>query len=107
MKKFRKNLQLYTFLLGFLLIIVAYFIPTDPFPTIKPMGIATIFIAPVLGILGIVFSLINKKKPLHRPQCALGIVLFHPYESVLFNSLRIKRTAKRARLHVKSGRKKR
>ena len=61
MKKFRKNLQLYTFLLGFLLIVVAYFIPTDPFPTIKPMGIATIFIAPVLGILGIVFSLINKK----------------------------------------------
>lgn len=61
MKKFRKNLQLYTFLLGCFLIVVAYFAPTDPFPTIKPMGIATIFVAPVLGILGIVFSLINKK----------------------------------------------
>ena len=61
MKKFRENLQLYTFLLVGLLIVVAYFAPTDPFPTINPMGLATIFLSPVLGILGIVFCLINKK----------------------------------------------
>ena len=76
MKKFRKNLQLYTFLLGFLLIVVAYFIPTDPFPTIKPMGIATIFIAPVLGIVGIVFSLINKKYRYIVPNALLAISFF-------------------------------
>lgn len=76
MKKFRKNLQLYTFLLGFLLIIVAYFIPTDPFPTIKPMGIAAIFIAPVLGILGIVFSLINKKYRYIVPNVLLVLSFF-------------------------------
>lgn len=76
MKKFRKNLQLYTFLLGFLLIIVAYFIPTDPFPTIKPMGIATIFIAPVFGILGIVFSLINKKYRYIVPNVLLVLSFF-------------------------------
>lgn len=76
MKKFRKNLQLYTFLLGFLLIVVAYFIPTDPFPTIKPMGIATIFIAPVLGIVGIVFSLINKKYRYIIPNVLLVLSFF-------------------------------
>lgn len=76
MEKFRKNLQLYTFLLGFLLIILAYFIPTDPFPTIKPMGIATIFIAPVLGILGIVFSLINKKYRYIVPNVLLALSFF-------------------------------
>lgn len=76
MKKFRKNLQLYTFLLGFLLIVVAYFIPTDPFPTIKPMGIATIFIAPVLGIVGVVFSLINKKYRYIVPNVLLVLSFF-------------------------------
>lgn len=76
MKKFRKNLQLYTFLLGFLLIIVAYFIPTDPFPTIKPMGMTTIFIAPVLGIVGIVFSLINKKYRYIIPNVLLVLSFF-------------------------------
>lgn len=76
MKKFRKNLQLYTFLIGFLLIIVAYFIPTDPFPAIKPMGIATIFIAPILGILGIVFSLINKKYRYIVPNVLLALSFF-------------------------------
>lgn len=76
MKKFRKNLQLYTFLFGFLLIVVAYFIPTDPFPTIKPMGIATIFVAPVLGIVGIVFSLINKKYRYIVPNALLVLSFF-------------------------------
>lgn len=76
MKKFRKNLQLYTFLLGCLLIVVAYFAPTDPFPTIKPMGIATIFVAPVLGILGIVFSLINKKYRYIIPNVLLAVSFF-------------------------------
>lgn len=76
MKKFRKNLQLYTFLLGCLLIVVAYFAPTDPFPTIKPMGIATIFVAPVLGILGIVFSLINKKYRYIIPNVLLVLSFF-------------------------------
>ena len=76
MKKFRENLQLYTFLLGCLLIVVAYFVPTDPFPTIKPMGIATIFVAPVLGILGIVFSLINKKYRYIIPNVLLAVSFF-------------------------------
>lgn len=76
MKKFRENLQLYTFLLGFFLIVVAYFAPTDPFPTIKPMGIATIFVAPVLGILGIVFSLINKKYRYIIPNVLLVLSFF-------------------------------
>lgn len=76
MKKFRKNLQLYTFLLGCFLIVVAYFAPTDPFPTIKPMGIATIFVAPVLGILGIVFSLINKKYRYIIPNVLLVLSFF-------------------------------
>lgn len=76
MKKFRENLQLYTFLLGCFLIVVAYFAPTDPFPTIKPMGIATIFVAPVLGILGIVFSLINKKYRYIIPNVLLVLSFF-------------------------------
>lgn len=76
MKKFRENLQLYTFLLGFFLIVVAYFVPTDPFPTIKPMGIATIFVAPVLGVLGILFSLINKKYRYIIPNVLLAVSFF-------------------------------
>lgn len=76
MKKFRENLQLYTFLLGCFLIVVAYFVPTDPFPTIKPMGIATLMVAPVLGILGIVFSLINKKYRYIIPNVLLAVSFF-------------------------------
>lgn len=76
MKKFRENLQLYTFLLGFFLIVVAYFVPTDPFPTIKPMGMATIFVAPVLGAVGIVFSFINKKYRYIVPNVLLVLSFF-------------------------------
>lgn len=76
MKKIRENLQAYTFLLGILIIVVAYFVPSDPFPTIKPMGIATIFVAPVLGIIGVVFSLINKKYRYIIPNVLLVLSFF-------------------------------
>ena len=52
-----------TFLIGLVPLLIAYFLPAsiiDLFPNIKPMGIATLIICPLLGILGIIFAIREK-----------------------------------------------
>lgn len=57
--------QRYIFLCAILLIIISFFIPLEwgevlLGPGLRPIGLTTVFIAPLLGILGIVFSIFQK-----------------------------------------------
>lgn len=50
-----KNIPKYTVLLGILTLILSFIIPGDSFQSMKPMGYATIYICPFLGIIGLIF----------------------------------------------------
>jgi len=56
-----KNLHIYSFLCGIVILFVSFFIPTYNFPTLKPIGLSTMIICPMFGFLGIIFSILNKK----------------------------------------------
>ncbi|MDK7721457.1 hypothetical protein QP555_00310 [Peptoniphilus lacrimalis] len=58
---FFKNLHIYSFLCGLVILFVSFFIPIDNFPTLKPIGMSTMIICPMFGFLGIIFSILNKK----------------------------------------------
>lgn len=55
-----------TFIFGILLLLLSFFIPYRSLEFIlgeglRPLGLVSIFINPILGILGLIFSLITKK----------------------------------------------
>lgn len=56
-----KNLHIYSFLCGIVILFVSFFIPTYNFPTLKPIGLSIMIICPMFGFLGIIFSILNKK----------------------------------------------
>ncbi len=56
-----KNLHIYSFLCGIVILFVSFFIPTYNFPTLKPICLSTMIICPMFGFLGIIFSILNKK----------------------------------------------
>ncbi|MFR4767502.1 MAG: hypothetical protein ACLUAF_16340 [Paraclostridium sordellii] len=60
-----KNLSCskYLFFIGLIIFIISYIIPIDifsRFTELKPLGLSTIFICPVVGIIGIIFSIKEK-----------------------------------------------
>lgn len=51
------------FIIGVLLLAVSFFVPTDilnPYTNLKPIGLSTLFVCPVFGILGVLFSIKEK-----------------------------------------------
>ena len=61
----KRQVEVPIFILGIVIWVVAIFLPVDSLEFIlgnglRPLGLATIFICPILGIIGIVFSLIEK-----------------------------------------------
>ncbi|MDD7363297.1 MAG: hypothetical protein SPI65_07455 [Peptoniphilus sp.] len=61
MNKALKKMHIYTFAVGILVLAVSFILPAGGETALKPVGAATVFICPALGIVGMVFSLINKK----------------------------------------------
>lgn len=62
-----EKLSRFTFILGIILVVFAYFIPYDSMEFLlgqglRPMGLVSIIINPILGIIGIVSS--TKRKQL-------------------------------------------
>lgn len=54
---------IYTFAIGLIIYIISYLVPTNifnDFTKIKPIGMSTIFICPILGIIGLIFSIKSK-----------------------------------------------
>ncbi|EGC82662.1 hypothetical protein [Anaerococcus prevotii] len=51
------------FIIGVLLLAVSFFVPTDilnSYTNLKPIGLSTLFVCPVFGILGVLFSIKEK-----------------------------------------------
>lgn len=61
-----KNKSLWTFIIGVVCLIIAFILKDFQFGflgNLRPIGLVTIYICPILGIIGIVFSLIEKSVP--------------------------------------------
>lgn len=61
-----KNIPKLTVILGVILLIIAYLIPYDSLEFIlgqglRPLGLVSLYINPILGIIGFVFSVYNKQ----------------------------------------------
>ena len=58
-----KNKSLWTFIIGVVCLIIAFILKDFEFGflgNLRPIGFVTIYICPIVGIIGIVFSLIEK-----------------------------------------------
>ena len=58
-----KNKSLWTFIIGVVCLVIAFILKDFEFGflgNLRPIGFVTIYICPILGIIGIVFSLIEK-----------------------------------------------
>lgn len=53
------------FILGLIIFIVSYLLPVDLFNSLtnlKPTGLSTLFICPIIGCIGMIFSIKEKDK---------------------------------------------
>jgi len=58
-----KNKSLWTLIIGIVCLVIAFILKDFEFGflgNLRPIGFVTIYICPILGIIGIVFSLIEK-----------------------------------------------
>lgn len=61
----KRQVEVPIFILGIVIWVVAIFLPVDSMEFIlgnglRPLGLATIFICPILGIIGMLFSIKNR-----------------------------------------------
>lgn len=56
----KDKIEKYTFVMGVIVFIVSYNLPINMlnrFTELKPLGLSTFFICPILGIIGLIFRL--------------------------------------------------
>lgn len=78
-----KNKSLWTFIIGVVCLIIAFILKDFQFGflgNLRPIGLVTIYICPILGIIGIVFSLIEKSVP----KAILNFLLVLAFPIVMF-----------------------
>lgn len=59
----RKRISMIIFIIGILVIFISYFIPTNTFEAytnLRPLGMSTLIICPILGIGGVLFAIREK-----------------------------------------------
>lgn len=61
----KRQFEVPIFILGIVIWVVAIFLPVDSLEFVlgnglRPLGLATIFICPILGIIGMLFSIKNR-----------------------------------------------
>ena len=61
----KRQVEVPIFILGIVIWVVAIFLPVDSLEIVlgnglRPLGLATIFICPILGIIGMLFSIKNR-----------------------------------------------
>lgn len=59
----RNKISMLIFMIGLLVLIISYFIPTNTFEAyinLRPMGMSTLIICPILGIGGVLFAIREK-----------------------------------------------
>ncbi|KWZ79021.1 hypothetical protein [Anaerococcus tetradius] len=59
----RNKISMLIFMLGLFVLIISYFIPTNTFEAytnLRPLGMSTLIICPILGIGGVLFAIREK-----------------------------------------------
>lgn len=78
-----KNKSLWTFIIGVVCLIIAFILKDFQFDflgNLRPIGLVRVYICPILGIIGIVFSLIEKSVP----KAILNFLLVLAFPIVMF-----------------------
>lgn len=65
-----------TVVVGVLMIVASLFVPTDPLAEMRPVDYATLYVAPVLGIVGIISSFVQKQYRWMIPNLLLILSFF-------------------------------
>lgn len=76
MKSCFKKIHKMTVIIGVIIIIASLFVPADPLAEMRPFDYATLYVAPVLGMVGIVSSLIQKQYRWVIPNILLSLSFF-------------------------------
>lgn len=84
----KDNIEKYTFVLGILVFVISYILPVnllDKFTQLKPLGLSTIFLCLILGIIGLIFSF--KRKSILFSILNLILILSFPITMLVGNLL--------------------
>jgi len=62
----KKNISKVTFVLSLIFIVIGYILPYDSLEFIfgqglRPLGLVSLYINPILGLIGVLYSVINKQ----------------------------------------------
>lgn len=71
-----KKIHKITVVAGILVIAVSLLIPGDPLSEMRPFDYATLYVAPILGIVGIISSLIQRQYRWVIPNILLALSFF-------------------------------
>ena len=61
----KKNISKKLFLLGLVIFVISYLLPVDIFENytnLKPTGLTSIFVCPIIGLIGLIFGIKDKDK---------------------------------------------
>lgn len=78
-----KNKSLWTLIIGVVCLVVSFILKDFQFDflgNLRPIGFVTVYVCPILGIIGIVFSLIEKSVP----KAILNFLLVLAFPIVMF-----------------------
>lgn len=78
-----KNKSLWTFIIGVVCLIIAFILKDFQFDflgKLRPIGFVTVYVCPILGIIGIVLALIEKSVP----KAILNFLLVLAFPIVMF-----------------------
>ena len=84
----KDNIEKYTFVLGISVFVISYILPVnllDKFTQLKPLGLSTIFLCPIWGISGLIFSF--KRKSILFSILNLILILSFPITMLVGNLL--------------------
>lgn len=76
MKSCLEKIHKMTVVVGVLMIVASLFFPADPLAEMRPVDYATIYAAPILGIVGIISSFIQKQYRWMIPNLLLILSFF-------------------------------
>lgn len=61
----KKNISKKLFLLGLVIFVISYLLPVDifeSFTSLRPTGLTSMFVCPIIGLIGLIFGIKEKDK---------------------------------------------
>ena len=76
MKSCLEKIHKMTVVVGVLMIAASLFVPADPLAEMRPLDYVTLYVAPALGIVGLVSAFVQKQYPWIIPNLLLILSFF-------------------------------